>query len=139
MSLPFRSIILSSLAVFAVSSCAWLTEDDPPKEDPNAPKLVGRIASFPPDRSFVLIESYGKWTVTAGTILTVQGPGGRGANLVATGEHLRHHAAADVQSGTFEIGDGVYARPTPKKADISPEPPRNSSENPDKDTKESSN
>lgn len=127
------------LAASAMTSCAWLTEDDERAENPNAPKLVGRIASIPPERRFVLIESYGKWTVPPGTVLTVHGPEGRNANLVATGESLRHYAAADIQSGTLEIGDGVYAQPVPNKTESETETPPKSSNNPDKTTKESAN
>jgi hypothetical protein len=114
---PMRSIarLLPTAACALAASCAWLA-DEPPPVNPNAPRLVGRIAAIPPDRQFVLIESYGPWNVAAGTTLTVHGPEGRSANLIATGETLRHHAAADVQSGTLAIGDGVYLQPTAKNA-----------------------
>ena len=117
--------LLLSLALAcgcALSACSWLNpEDEVPPENPNAPKLVGRIASIPPDRRFVPIQSYGKWSVPPGTTLTVHGPDGRNANLTATGESLRHYAAADLKSGTLEIGDGVYAPPESQNA--APEPP----------------
>ena len=100
-------------AALAATSCSWLKDDPEPEPNPNAPRLVGRIASVPPDGNFVLIESYGKWTIPAGAILTVHGPGNRSANLIATGEVLRRHAAADIQSGTLEVGDGVYTTAPP--------------------------
>jgi hypothetical protein len=103
----------AALAALAAAGCSWLEDDPPPTPNPNAPRLVGRIASIPPDRKFVLIESYGKWTVPAGAILTVHGPDNRSANLIATGEVLRRHAAADIQSGTLEVGDGVYTTAPP--------------------------
>lgn len=78
-------------------------------EAESRPRLVGRIASIPADRKFVLIQSYGTWTVETGSILTTQGPDGRSANLLATGEKLGQYAAADVRAGTLEIGDGVYS------------------------------
>jgi hypothetical protein len=116
----FRCLLLAACGL--ASSCSWL-EDDPPPANPNAPRLVGRIASIPPGRRFVLIESYGTWKVPAGSILSVHGPDGRSANLLATGESLRHHAAADIQSGTLEVGDGVYLQPNPQKSAEKPELP----------------
>lgn len=108
----------------ALGSCSWLTPDQEiPAPNPNTPKLVGRIASIPPDRRFVLIQSYGTWTVPAGTVLAVHGPDGRNANLTATGESLKHYAAADLVSGTLEVGDGVYVLPKP-----TPSPPTSLSE-----------
>ncbi len=107
-----------SLGAFTLLSCAT-NQDEPAKKnevDLGKPRIVGRIASVPADRKFVLIQAYGNWTVETGSILTTLGPGGRAANLRATGEKLGQYAAADVQSGTLEIGDGVYTiatTPTP--------------------------
>lgn len=84
------------------------------KTTPDDPQLVGRIASIPADKRFVLIQSYGKWDVAAGTILTTRGPDDRTANLLATGEALGEFAAADLQSGLLEVGDAVYFRHAPK-------------------------
>lgn len=91
-------------------ACSEKPEEKPKKntEAENRPQLVGRVASIPADRKFVLIQSYGTWHVGTGSILTTQGPEGRAANLLATGEKLGQYAAADIQSGTLEIGDGVY-------------------------------
>ncbi|NJM36724.1 MAG: hypothetical protein HC845_01960 [Akkermansiaceae bacterium] len=55
-----------------------------PKVEP--PKLVGKIASIPADKRFVLIQSYGKWSCEAGQILTTRGAENRTANLRVTGE-----------------------------------------------------
>lgn len=94
-------------------ACAEKPEQKPeqkPREkaETERPRLVGRVASIPSDRKFVLIQSYGSWKVETGSILTTQGPDGRAANLRVTGEKLGQYAAADIQSGTLEIGDGVY-------------------------------
>ena len=78
------------------------------EEDESKPMLVGRIASIPANREFVLIQFYGTWTVENGSILITQGPDGRAANLIATGERLGQYAAADLRTGVLEIGDGVY-------------------------------
>ncbi|MFT4177666.1 MAG: hypothetical protein QM627_13590 [Luteolibacter sp.] len=80
------------------------------KKPVNPPQLVGRIASIPPERRFVLIQSYGKWTVPANSILITRGDEERSANLLATGEHLGQYAAADIRSGDVQVGDGVYYR-----------------------------
>jgi hypothetical protein len=106
------------LAALALTGCGVFKSAKPAKteETPKseAPKLVGRIASIPADRRFVLIQSYEKWKVEAGTILTTRGPDERTANLLATGESLGQFAAADLQSGLVEVGDAVYSRHVPK-------------------------
>jgi hypothetical protein len=82
------------------------------------PKLIGRIASIPADRRFVLIQSYEKWNIESGKILTTRGPDDRSANLKTTGESLGEFAAADLQSGTVEVGDAVYSRHVAKPAEV---------------------
>jgi hypothetical protein len=81
------------------------------------PELVGRIASIPAEKRFVLIQSYGSWNIETGTILTTRGPEERTANLLVTGEKLGQFAAADIQSGALEIGDAVYSQHVPKLAE----------------------
>jgi hypothetical protein len=104
-------------------------KDETKKENPqdHAPKLVGRIASIPPDKRFVLIQSYGTWKIGQGELLTTRGPEERSANLLVTGESLGQFAAADLQSGTVEIGDAVYSRHVPKP----PEPTPSTSQEPE--------
>ena len=104
--LPFTAL---ALCMF-LSACADKPEMAPKEkaDDGSKPQLVGRVASIPSDRTFVLIQSYGTWKVETGSILTTQGPEGRAANLLATGEKLGQYAAADIRTGTLEIGDGVY-------------------------------
>ena len=97
-----------------VSACGP-TKPDKPKEEATksaveAPKLVGRIASIPADKRFVLIQSYGKWVVESGRILTTRGPDERTANLRITGETLGEFTAADLQSGSVGVGDAVYSQ-----------------------------
>jgi hypothetical protein len=112
---PVRPIWIATLAL---CSCGILDNQkpatSPESKVPGAPKLIGRIASIPADKRFVLIQSYEMWTVEAGTILTTRGPDDRTANLRATGEILGQFAAADLQSGTVEVGDAVYSRHVPK-------------------------
>jgi len=105
----------SAFSLFILlSACAGEPVEKPKekKDTSTAPILVGRIASIPSDRKFVLIQAYGKWTVETGSVLTTQGPEGRAANLRATGEKLGQYAAADIQSGTLELGDAVYTLST---------------------------
>jgi hypothetical protein len=78
-----------------------------------SPKLVGQITSLQADQRFVLIQSYGRWEMATGAILTTRGPDARSANLRVTGEKLGEFAAADLQSGTVEKGDAVYSQHTP--------------------------
>lgn len=120
--------LLSFIASISLCGCSSLgpgkqkdTEKPPQNTKTEPPKLVGRIASVPADKRFVLIQSYGPWNVESGSILTTRGPEERSANLRVTGESLGQFAAADIQSGLVEIGDAVYSRHTPKP----PEPPQN--------------
>lgn len=89
-------------------------ETKKPKPTSTAPRLVGKVASIPANKRFVLIQSFGKWNIETGSILTTRGEDERTANLLATGESLGEFAAADIQSGTVEVGDGVYSRHVPK-------------------------
>lgn len=110
--------LLASALVLLSASCA--TDDKKKKDEPETkpkvegPKLVGRIASVPADKRFVLIQGYGKWELAAGAIVTTRGTDDRLANLRITGEKLGEFAAADVQSGTLEKGDAVYVQHAPK-------------------------
>jgi hypothetical protein len=117
--LPFTILALS---IF-LTACADKPEAIPTEkiEEVSKPQLVGRVASIPANRSFVLIQSYGKWAVETGSILTTQGPDGRTANLLVTGEKLGQYAAADIQAGSLEIGDGVYTLTQPSAPKEEPE------------------
>ncbi len=127
---PMKSrkfIWLPVLATIALSACGVFKKPNKPEETKDkpkseAPQLVGRIASIPADKRFVLIQSYDRWNIETGTILTTRGPDKRTANLRVTGESLGQFAAADLQSGTVEVGDAVYSRHVPKPAEPSPEP-----------------
>ena len=88
------------------------------KTESAKPELVGRVASIPSSREFVLIQSYGTWKIETGAILTTVGPEGRAANLRVTGEKLGQFAAADIQSGKLEIGDGVYTSISVPKSNL---------------------
>lgn|GEM_PF-809317 len=120
------------LGCLALASCSWLgwgKKKPPPAPPIPTATLVGRIASIPADHRFVLIQSYGKWQVATGSILIARGSDARSANLLATGEVLDPFAAADVQSGTLEVGDAVFlpAPILPKKTAAPLELPKNSS------------
>ena len=106
-----HSLVLLASVCLGLSACATKPVKDEKKTAPvEGPKLVGRIASIPADKRFVLIQSYGKWTVESGQVLTTRGPEERSANLRTTGETLGDFAAADLQSGLVEVGDAVYFR-----------------------------
>ncbi len=118
-----RILVLFWLPVFALSlpACSLfksekaITSENKPAAD--GPELVGRIASIPADKRFVLIQSYGNWKIEAGAILTTRGLEERTANLLVTGEALGQFAAADIQSGAVEIGDAVYSQHVPEPAE----------------------
>ena len=97
-------------------------DEEKPKTTVAGPKLVGRIASVPADKRFVLIQSYGALEIENGRILTTRGPDERTANLRTTGEKLGEFAAADLQSGIVEVGDAVYSQHVPKPVETPAEP-----------------
>ena len=104
------------LISLAIAACSGFknSQSTEKKTTVEGPELVGRIASIPADKRFVLIQSYGTWKIDAGTILTTRGADERTANLLITGEALGQFAAADLQSGSVEIGDAVYSIHFPK-------------------------
>lgn len=106
-----RSRFFALAALACLAGCA---ADPEPEQQPEPPRLVGRIASIVPTQRFVLIQSYGRWTVESGTVLTTRGDEERTANLRVTGEQQGQFAAADIQSGDVRKGDAVYTRHTPK-------------------------
>lgn len=112
------AVSLLTAAALSLPACSFFKfgREDPSDEKPAAeePELIGRIASIPADKRFVLIQSYGSWKIEAGTILTTRGLEERTANLLVTGEKLGQFAAADIQSGAVEIGDAVYSQRLPK-------------------------
>ena len=127
-------LLFIGLACLAVASCAWsgFGKKKPKPDDTAAkPVLVGRVASLPADRRFVLIQSYGAWNVATGSVLITRGPEARTANLLTTGETLGQFAAADLQSGTLEVGDAVFFTPppiqkiSPATPPTTPSPPQN--------------
>lgn len=119
---------IASVLCFAlgVVSCATVDQADEDEATPKGPKLVGIVASIPRSRSFVLIQSYGAWTVPPGSVITTRGEDERTANLRFTGEKLGQFAAADIQAGDVEKGDAVYsfhkpkAKPVGQNAALSP-------------------
>jgi len=132
---PMKFSILLWLPTFALlAGCAWFgskkSDSTAEKAADEGPQLVGRIASIPADKRFVLIQSYGTWKIESGTILTTRGLDERSANLLVTGETMGQFAAADLQSGSVEIGDAVYSRHVPKPPEP-PEPPEETAESPE--------
>lgn len=116
-----KSILTAGLLGFAaISSCSsWLpAKKTEPKTEAKSLTLIGRVASLPPDRKFVLIQSYGRMNLDAGAILTTRGSDDRTANLKVTGEKMGQFAAADIQSGTVELGDAVYSLHVPKPVPV---------------------
>lgn len=113
--------LLGSLVLAASlgsAGCAAFKREKPDEKEKSEPakrlSLIGRVASIPPDKQFVLIQTYGKHSLDAGTILTTRGDSDRSANLKVTGEQMGQYAAADVQSGEVILGDAVYSLHAPK-------------------------
>lgn len=105
----YKTLLFTPLLSLFFTSCADKpAATSPTKQKKEEVSLVGRIASVHKNHNYVLIQSYGIWTVQTGAILATVGPDGRAANLKVTGEKTGQFAAADIQSGKLEIGDSVY-------------------------------
>lgn len=102
---------MTALWLALLVACATDKEDDEPSEPRGRVEIVGRVASIPPGRDFVLIQSFGEWRVPAGTILTTRGADERSASLLVTGERLGQFAAADIRAGEVVVGDAVLRLP----------------------------
>jgi hypothetical protein len=109
-----RRIIVLGISVAVIACLGGCGADPESPAPPTSPRLVGRIASIISAQRFVLIQSYGRWTIETGSILTTRGDEGRTANLRVTGEQQGPFAAADIQSGEVRKGDAVYTQHTPK-------------------------
>ncbi len=118
------AVLFATFSCLFIASCASTKTEKPEstKTVEESPKLVGRVASIPADSRFVLIQSYGKWNIESGQILTTRGPDDRTANLRTTGENLGEFAAADLKSGSVEVGDAVYSQHVAKPAEVSTTP-----------------
>jgi len=103
--------VLTTFCAIALPSCQPTDKPNPdpsPPEPASARKLIGRVSSAPTGENFILIRSFTGLKLPIGTVLTTHGSEGRIANLVITGEAQGNFAAADIQSGTVEVGDSVY-------------------------------
>ncbi len=119
--------LLAACICLGFSACASVkpktADAAPEKPVAKGPTLIGRIASVPADKHFVLVQRYGKWEGQTGQILTTRGPENRTANLRTTGEKLGEFAAADIQAGSVGIGDAVYLQHIPKPVNPAPSGP----------------
>ena len=108
-----RQLTLATLLVLLTACAKEPKKEEEVKKQPKTEttKLVARVQSRPGGKDFVLLEAYGKWTYADGVNLYSYGEGGRTAALVTSGEKLGQFVAADLKSGTVEIGDAVYHRP----------------------------
>lgn len=109
-SMRWWAWVVAGMAV-GWTGCGGGKQADGREGGPPRAVLVGRVASVPADRQFVLIQSYGTWSVAPGEPVFSAGPDGRTANLLPTGERLGQFLAADLRSGNVVVGDAVYFRP----------------------------
>lgn len=101
------SLLVSAACI--LSACTGNEQKPKPVFPSQSKRLAGRIDRVVEESRFVLIRTYGKWSVIEGE--TVQSVGeGRSANLLPTGEELGEHVAADIRSGSVKVGDAVYIR-----------------------------
>ena len=105
----YKRLLAVSAAAWLLSACGSDKAEIKPAHYNQGKRLAGRVEKVLDDSQFVLIRKYGRWSVLKGE--TVQSVGeGRSANLLPTGEELGEHIAADIRSGSAEVGDAVYIR-----------------------------
>lgn len=73
-------------------------------------RLAGRVERVDSVSSYVLIRRYGAWKFDPEIEFAESRGEGRTANLLPTGEKLGEYIAADIRSGSIEVGDAVYIR-----------------------------
>lgn len=112
-----RRWTVAALAL-AAAACGGVEPEEEPPNSAAAPRLVGRVGSVNPAEGFVLVESYGEFSLGEGLLLSGVGGEGRTASLLVTGERMGRFVAADVKSGEVEAGDLVYARPLPDETSV---------------------
>jgi len=96
------------LTALALAACAPKLETPEPGDEPKPnSRYIGQITSVHAEQGFVLIRRASAITLNPGTILLSEGPNGRAANLRISGENLGQMLAADVQSGSPQVGDSV--------------------------------
>ncbi len=111
-----RLLATLSCVSLILSGCATDKKPENKEKPIEPPNLVGRVMSKPSKKNFVLIEYYGVWKYEDGTELRSSAEG-RSACLIVSGEKLGPYLAADVESGTLEVGDAVYYSPTKPEAE----------------------
>lgn len=110
----FRCMMAAGMAV-GLLGCATSDQAEEEVDPKTRPVLVGRVASLPKGQDFVLLQSYGAWSVPPGVAVYCVGPAGRLANLLPTGEKMGQFLAADLRDGEVQVGDAVYYRPDGEK------------------------
>lgn len=124
-----NTCLLSACLVLCLPSCGLLPRwrpATPPGEEQPASLYVGQIASIHPQEGFVLIRRLPSIEIASGTILISTGPTGQVANLRVTGESLGQMIAADIQSGSPQIGDSVSRSALESDDTDEPEPTESS-------------
>ncbi len=100
-------ILMCALTVLLLlPSCGLFKKKPKPVQWNRNVRLAGRVHKVDEKSRFVLIRRYGPWHVSEGEVVECRGEG-RTASLLPTGERLGEHVAADIRSGTADIGDGV--------------------------------
>lgn len=99
--------------VATLVSCGNFQKEEVESVVERAAGPIGRIDKVNAAAGYVFIRRYGKWQLDDEDILVTKGATDgveRTANLLATGEKLGEHIAADIRSGDVKVGDAVFAR-----------------------------
>lgn len=107
-------LIITVLPLLALSSCGLLKKDEATKPTVEiGDRPVGRVDKVNKAGRYVFIRRYSSLKLDDNDLLESRAETdgvSRSANLLATGERLGEHVAADIRSGDVRVGDNVYIR-----------------------------
>ncbi len=86
----------------------WPGKKRPPKATAKVPQFVGTVTLVSDEPSFVLIDNGSLPPPSAGTVLTVENPGGAPVEMKVTRIQKPPFVVADIVKGTPKKGDRVF-------------------------------
>lgn len=117
-------IISFSLSVICISSCFRNPPLAEPKITPEFDPMMGKVAAAYPEKKYILIEQFTRFDLKEDMIFYSRSTDEQAHFIKLTGQKLGQFWVADIDKGTFNIGDPVFMRhlksDIPDSADINP-------------------
>jgi hypothetical protein len=102
--------LLTAVALLTGCGAAhfWFGKQKAPKATAKAPQFVGTVTLVSEDPSFVLIDNGSLPPPAAGTLLTIDSPGGTPVEMKVTHIQKPPFVVADIVKGLPKKGDRVF-------------------------------